>query len=216
MKLATGVSPLGLAMNTVRGWVRLYTSGLPAAIQHRRRAEVDSDLWEQGEMAAEETASNAGHILARLVLGMPADISWHIAELGGPTMERSMTAKALVAGTVVLGGLSIALGVGLLIGLAEGGWSLNDGADFVLFLALLAGLAGPFAALAGAYALRRAEAENKPQRTGRALLVAGTLGIAAIAGAVWWTIVGPIVAVGIVLYWLVRLGGWRSQQRHAV
>ena len=124
-------------------------------------------------------------------------------------MERSMTAKALFAGMMVLGGLAIFSGVGALIGLAEGSWSLNDGADFVLLLALLAGLAGPFVALLGAYQLRRAEAENRPRTAGRVLLVAGTLGIAAIAGAVWWTIVGPIIAVGIVLYWLVRLGGWR-------
>jgi hypothetical protein len=47
-------------------------------------------------------------------------------------------------------------------------------------------------------------------------LVAGTLGIALLGGVTYWTIVGPIVAVGIIIYWLIRLNAWRRERTAAV
>jgi len=119
---------LAMAMALTRRWVGFYTIGLPKVSAQARRAEVDSDLWEQVSWTGAGTASLAGHIVARTVLGMPADISWHITELGGPKMERSVTTKALSGGIVILGGLSVLAGIGLLIGLSEGSWSVDDGA----------------------------------------------------------------------------------------
>ena len=68
-----------LAAATVRGWVALYTCGLAPGVRNSRRAEIEGDLWAQAE-----DAYLAGHapvaldleMLARLVLGIPADIAW--------------------------------------------------------------------------------------------------------------------------------------------
>ena len=129
-------------------------------------------------------------------------------------MNRSFTSKAVLSGMTILGGLSVLAGVGLMIGFAEGSWSLDDegGYGVAFFVAVIAGLIGPFAALAGVYEVRRAHVEGRSQTTGKTLVVAGTLGIAAIAGAMWWTIIGPVLAVAIVAYWVLQLGGWPRQQ----
>jgi len=201
---------LSLSAGSVRLWVHLYTTGLPASIRQGRRSEIDSDLWDQVGCADATTLATAGHVFLRMLLGIPSDITWQLAALGGTTMERSFTSKAVFGGIVILAGLSVLAGVGLLIGLAEGSWSLDDdgGYGVVFFLAVIAGLIGPFAALAGAYEMRRAQAEGRSPSTGRTLVVVGTLGIAAIAGAMWWTIVGPLVAAAIIAYWMLQFGGW--------
>lgn len=69
-----------LATAAVRGWTRAYTSRLPPRVRDARRAEIDSDLWEfehDPERSGADTA--ALHILARLTLGIPADLSWRAA-----------------------------------------------------------------------------------------------------------------------------------------
>ncbi len=131
-------------------------------------------------------------------------------------METSTTGKVAFAGLVVVAGLSIVFGVLMLRGLASGGWSVQDGGDVLLLIAVIAGLAGSVAALVGAYVLRRAQTSNRSQATGYVLLVAGTLGIALLGGVTYWTIVGPIVAVGIIIYWLIRLNAWRRERTAAV
>ena len=144
---------LSLSAGSARLWVHLYTTGLPAGIRQGRRAEIDSDLWEQVECGDAATVSTAGHVFLRMLLGMPSDIAWHLAELGGNTMNRSFASRAVLGGVTILGGLSVLAGVGLMIGLAEGSWSVDDdgGYGVIFFLAVVAGLIGPFAALAGAY-----------------------------------------------------------------
>jgi len=63
----------------IRMWTRLYTSGLPPTVRSRRRAEIDSDLW---EWRADQTSAprDAGslHLLLRLLRGMPDDVAWRI------------------------------------------------------------------------------------------------------------------------------------------
>ena len=56
-------------------WADRYTSGVPDATRLERRAEIESDLWEQ------RTASGPGFatelsMLSRCVRGVPADLSW--------------------------------------------------------------------------------------------------------------------------------------------
>ncbi len=41
-----------LPVRLVRGWVRLYTAGLPADVRDGRREEIDADLWEHAREAA--------------------------------------------------------------------------------------------------------------------------------------------------------------------
>ena len=77
----------------VRAWTRLYTSRLPPIVRHRRRAEIDSDLWEwRADQAREPRGPGAAHLLLRLLRGMPDDVAWRV-ELGalGPVPHRTLT-----------------------------------------------------------------------------------------------------------------------------
>jgi hypothetical protein len=71
-----------LVAGLVRGWVDLYTRGLPADARAARRAEIEDDLWSQAQdELADATGSGAsGDVLARLVFGMWADISWRLEQ----------------------------------------------------------------------------------------------------------------------------------------
>ena len=208
------MSLLSVSSGIVSFWASIYTAGLPASIRQGRRTEIDSDLWEQIESDDAATLSTASHVLLRMLLGIPSDVAWHLSELGGNPMNRPLASTAILGGVTILGGLSVLAGVGLMIGFAEGSWSLDDEGGFgvVFFFAVIAGLLGPFVALAGAYEMRRAQVEGRSPTTGRTMVVGGTLGIAAIAGAMWWTIVGPLLAVAIVAYWTLQLGGWPRQE----
>lgn len=76
---------LSLAVWTVRWWVRLYTAGVGAAWQDPRRAEIESDLWEQGwdaRQAGVRPIETALQILGRLVLSIPTDVVWRLSKGG--------------------------------------------------------------------------------------------------------------------------------------
>ncbi len=100
-----------LPVRLVRGWVRLYTAGLPADLRDARREEIDADLWEQARDAAlmaRPTNTLRSQIALRLVLGVPADLLWRFDKAtnrssteGRPTMEtfamRSPLGRATLA-----------------------------------------------------------------------------------------------------------------------
>jgi putative membrane protein len=67
-----------LAATLTRRWVRLYTAGLSPEVRDARRAEIESDLWENSS-DSEETRRQ---VLGRLLLGMPADLSWRLEQRG--------------------------------------------------------------------------------------------------------------------------------------
>ena len=96
----------------VRGWVGLYTRGLPPAVRTARRDEVDDDLWcqhEEADAVGRSPRSLAGEILLRLFLGMPADLSWRASQGRAPVHvpERSPSMAARVIGALaVIGGAS--------------------------------------------------------------------------------------------------------------
>jgi hypothetical protein len=101
-----------------RRWVRLYTAGLPPEIREARRAELESDLWEQDHEAAAagvRPTMTAMQVLHRLVRGLPADLSWRQQQGGAKVFRKAgraavegamLTTAALarhwVAGLVVL------------------------------------------------------------------------------------------------------------------
>jgi hypothetical protein len=67
------------ARSLVRGWVGLYTRGLPTDLRGARRAEIESDLWAHSEEANElgrPPLSVGIEMLTRLALGIHADILW--------------------------------------------------------------------------------------------------------------------------------------------
>ncbi len=209
------MSPASLrwAGRLTRGWVRVYTAGLPRQVARERRDEIASDLWEHAVDAGAAGAgarATAAQIFGRAVLGMPADIAWHVGELKGPQMETSGSRTLVFAAVVAV--LSIVMGILMLVGLSQGNWSADDAVGAFYVFAMLAGIAGPFVAVAGVHALRRAEAEGHSLTRSRTLLVAGTVGVALLGGAVWWTIIGPLIAIGILWFWAVKIGEWRGDR----
>jgi len=74
-----------LAAGLTRSWVRVYTRGVSPDLRERRQAEIESDLWEH-ESAAREAGAPLGAValefLGRLVLGVPADLSWRLEHRG--------------------------------------------------------------------------------------------------------------------------------------
>ena len=99
----------------VRGWVSLYTRGLPADARAARRDEVADDLWCQHAEAAAAGRSLARSTptFLRLLFGMPADVSWRLTHRRSPapaSLERSPS-----TGTRVLGALAIMYGLSFAI-----------------------------------------------------------------------------------------------------
>ena len=101
----------GQSRALVRRWVALYTLGLPPEVRRDRRDEIDDDLWCQAQEAADSARphrSLAGEILARLIFGIPADVSWRIEQrrLGRPRPqpERSRPMNARLPAVLALVG----------------------------------------------------------------------------------------------------------------
>lgn len=57
-----------------RAWVRTYTAPLPAHVRERRRAEIESDLWEQTTTGAHRVDINR-----RLLRGALDDVAWSLS-----------------------------------------------------------------------------------------------------------------------------------------
>jgi hypothetical protein len=80
----------------VRGWTRLYTFALPSEIRDRRRAEIESDVWE-----SEHDPDVPHHALVlRLLGGMPADLLWRLEVT--PSRQHARAAVGALAGAGVL------------------------------------------------------------------------------------------------------------------
>jgi hypothetical protein len=109
-----------LAARVVRRWVRRYTRGLDPAVREVRRAEIESDVWEHRREAAAaglRPRQTGLEILARMVLGMPADIGWRRAmpraeELGVEAdMDNRIPTVWMVPAAIVAAGLNLVLGI---------------------------------------------------------------------------------------------------------
>ncbi len=122
-------SMLTLAARLTRWWVRLYTKGLPPEMRDARRAEIESDLWEQGEDAnangspPDETALE---VFGRLLLGVPADLTWRV-QAGVSTrsdrsikMNESLTMRGFFLAAVAIAIAPAAFGVSVIAGGGEG------------------------------------------------------------------------------------------------
>lgn len=66
---------LGLANALVRGWTCAYTWRMEPVLRDMRRAEIESELWEF-QHDPERGAYPAAHVIARLLIGIPDDLSW--------------------------------------------------------------------------------------------------------------------------------------------
>ncbi len=98
----------------VRGWVAVYTLGLPAELRGRRRGEVAGDLADETLDAVRrgETGDLRRRRVERLLLGIPDDLAWRMADARSmaramrvgrpapgwtPTSKISLTLLAIVA-----------------------------------------------------------------------------------------------------------------------
>jgi hypothetical protein len=87
----------------VRGWTRLYTSGQEPAVRDARRAEIESDLWElQHDGDGDPVVAPAAHVLARLLLGVPDDLSWRYEQAGTDSFALRRAVAYSVAAIVVM------------------------------------------------------------------------------------------------------------------
>jgi hypothetical protein len=102
----------------VRRWVGFYTRGLSAEVRDGRREEIESHLWDQLEEATSTGRSDrsiGADILMRLVLGLPADLSWRTTRTAN-RQARPATEGTAATGTRVVGLLAIVGGLGVAIG----------------------------------------------------------------------------------------------------
>src|SRR5947208_9412152 len=79
----------------IRTWTRFYTSHMPAGVKERRRAEIESDIWES-QRAAESPEPIS--LLLRLLSGIPEDLAWRIENAPAGTRLRD---AAAVTGAIV-------------------------------------------------------------------------------------------------------------------
>ena len=83
--------PVHIAHRAVRWWVALYTWRLPSELRASRRAEIESDLWEQQQDAALAGRTNrevARVTIHRFMRGILADVSWRAGT--GDTVGQSV------------------------------------------------------------------------------------------------------------------------------
>jgi len=96
-----------VAVAVLRGWIRAYTWRLDPVLRERRRAEIESDLWEfQQDPAGSRGLSPALHVLARTLRGVPDDLGWRADNIAvGATWERRVAIVAAAAAAVVVAAL---------------------------------------------------------------------------------------------------------------
>ena len=102
-----------VAAGVARTWVAVYTLGLPPSVRDARRAELQSDLWEQShEIRSGTPNSLTKGVLARVLGGVPADILWAIDvrhDQGGTAMRAfdgyEKTDKVVIFGIAVTAAL---------------------------------------------------------------------------------------------------------------
>jgi hypothetical protein len=122
----------------VRGWVDLYTRGMPAEVRAVRRDEVDDDLWCEHQEAAAAGRSartlDADRVL-RLVFGMPADISWRLTyrRRAASGLDRSPSTGTSVLGVfAIVAGLTFESLMILFVPIGEAVWTGSIGIFGVL------------------------------------------------------------------------------------
>jgi hypothetical protein len=191
----------------VRGWVRLYTSGLPAELRDARRDEVDDDLWceHQEALATGHSARSldADRVL-RLLFGIPADVSWRRTYRGRAAatgIERSSSMSTSVLGVLAIGA---ALSWGTLgfvaSSIGDAMWTRYAGLTVTILIA------GALAYLAVAFGLAlRYQDRVSPVGTAGAMLVAlGSFGAIAAVGGL---LMAPLIIGTAMLMWdLARIG----------
>jgi hypothetical protein len=189
----------------VRSWVAVYTLGLPRELRSSRRWEIDSDVWEQrqlAEMHAEPPFGTAVEMVARTLFGVISDITWRVQTGMSMRPDRStkvnesLTMRGFFLAAVAIAIAPAAFGVSIFAGGGEG----FSGADRAIFGSLQ--VAAAAAMVAGLVLSTR-----------QPLLGIGLVALGAICMAVLWYWVPFItVPLGAALVFLAyrraRQTGW--------
>ena len=123
-------------------------------------------------------------------------------------MSESVGTKAFVTFVGITGVLAMVLGVIFIWqGITEG-WPHTVAFGIV-------GLVGLPIVLAGVLIASRCPF-NLGRSFGRSFTVAGTLAIGTLAAVMWWTIIGPVVALAIISFWAVQFLQWAQGRRITV
>ncbi len=129
---------LDFAVGMARSWVGMYTLGLPEELRAARCLEIESDIWEQRQLAAmrdEAPLATALEMMARMLFGVISDITWRV-QVGlsayperRTNMNDSATMRGLFLGAMLVAIAPAGFGIGVLAGAGEG----FDGAERAMF-----------------------------------------------------------------------------------
>lgn len=196
---------LTIAIGMARTWVAVYTVGLPKLIRAMRRMEIDSDLWEQRQLAGltgESAFGTASEVVARILLGAISDITWRVQTGLSAPSDRSIN----VNDSIIMRGLFL-LAVGLAITpvcfglyMTGGGGEWSSSAERIVF--------GLLSASTGIAMVSGLVLSTKRPELGIGLVAVGAVGIS----VMWyWAafITAPIGAALVFLaYFRARGTGW--------
>ena len=196
---------VALAVGMTRTWVALYTLGLPRELRNGRRAEIDSDLWEQQRTARlqdQPPGETALQLLTRLLLGILSDVTWRLETGHSVSGERSIRMnealymRGLVAVGVALALLVVIVGVGSIFNAFEDG----DNSGWVW--------GGSLSALSGVAVMVGLLISRPNPLLGIGLVAAGAITIAVL----WHWLLVITIPIGIALvtiaFFRARQTGW--------
>jgi hypothetical protein len=204
---------LSMSVILTRAWTATYTRGLPRSLRDERRDEIDCDLWEhqhRADFEAESVAGTAVAILLRLLLGIPADISWRL-ETGsaartkrGNRMKESTFVKVAVVVGIALSALTFFAGMGNLV-LLTGDWDEGSG--------LFQRVYGLFVTLSGAAVITGLIVGMRKPNLGLGLVAGGSVGT--IVLMFWMFMITIPVSIVLVTIAYRRAGkpGWPGGAR---
>jgi hypothetical protein len=96
------------AVTIVRAWTRVYTWGAPSELAEQRRADIESDLWEQQQDPnGGRGLAPAVQVLLRLFTGIADDFTWrveHTTLQDNVVIRRAVTLAATTVALSVLWG----------------------------------------------------------------------------------------------------------------
>jgi hypothetical protein len=194
----------------VRRWVAIYTRGLPSEVRQNRRDEIDDDLWSQLLECSESgrtDRSMSGEVVARLVLGIPADVSWRVEQIrfarnratGGRSALMHAPGLAILA---ILGGIGWAIWP-IPQALVGREWPAGEPVSLLLFVTVVVGAW----LLAGAVIGLAIRAGDKIRPVTAAIASVGALiGAAGLFGGAIWLFVGLPLGSAVLLWELGRVG----------
>jgi hypothetical protein len=194
----------------VRRWVAIYTRGLPSEVRQNRRDEIDDDLWSQLLESSESgrtDRSMSGEVVARLVLGIPADVSWRVEQVRFPR-NRATGGRSALMHAPGLAILAILGGIGWAIwpipqALVGREWPAGEPVSLLLFVTVVGGAFSLVGAVVG-LALRAGD-KIRPATAVIASLGA-LLGAVSLFGGAIALFVGLPLGSAVLLWELGRVG----------